>query len=199
MVLLATYSHRQDYCKRSDDMYNHKQYLACHIKKGGNLSMRATKEKTQGFTIIEVVLVLAIAGLIFLVVFLALPALQRGQRDTQRKQDLGRFMSQLVAYQGNNQNALPSSYTANSAFVKNYLTNNQTFNDPSTGSTYSISTPTASPSAPAPSIGELFVYISARCQSANDSGVEGISPANNRVVAVVIHQEQGGLSCQTNQ
>lgn len=31
----------------------------------------------KGFTIIEVVLVLAIAGLIFLMVFLALPALQR--------------------------------------------------------------------------------------------------------------------------
>lgn len=39
----------------------------------------------KGFTIIEVVLVLAIAGLIFLAVFLALPALQRNQRDTQRK------------------------------------------------------------------------------------------------------------------
>jgi prepilin-type N-terminal cleavage/methylation domain-containing protein len=40
------------------------------------------KPKAHGFTIIEVVLVLAIAGLIFLIVFLALPALQRSQRDT---------------------------------------------------------------------------------------------------------------------
>ena len=39
----------------------------------------------NGFTIIEVVLVLAIAGLIFLMVFIALPALQRSQRDTQKK------------------------------------------------------------------------------------------------------------------
>ena len=35
----------------------------------------------QGFTIIEVVLVLAIAGLIFLAIFITLPALQRAQRD----------------------------------------------------------------------------------------------------------------------
>ena len=35
----------------------------------------------KGFTIIEVVLVLAIAGLIFLMVFIALPALQRSQRN----------------------------------------------------------------------------------------------------------------------
>lgn len=40
----------------------------------------------KGFTIIEVVLVLAVAGLIFLMVFIALPALQRSQRDSQRKQ-----------------------------------------------------------------------------------------------------------------
>lgn len=50
----------------------------------------------EGFTIIEVVLVLAIAGLIFLMVFLALPALQRSQRDTQRKNDIGRLKA---AYQ----------------------------------------------------------------------------------------------------
>ena len=43
-----------------------------------------------GFTIIEVALVLAIAGLIFLVVFLALPALQRSQRDTARRQDVAK-------------------------------------------------------------------------------------------------------------
>ena len=39
------------------------------------------KDNKKGFTIIEVVLVLAIAGLIFAMVFIALPALQRSQRD----------------------------------------------------------------------------------------------------------------------
>ena len=41
--------------------------------------------KERGFTIIEVVLVLAIAALIFLMVFVALPALQASQRDSARK------------------------------------------------------------------------------------------------------------------
>lgn len=49
----------------------------------------------QGFTIIEVVLVLAIAGLIFLMVFVAFPALRRNQRDSQRRQDLANFSAQL--------------------------------------------------------------------------------------------------------
>ena len=56
-----------------------------------------TKSK-KGFTIIEVVLVLAIAGLIFLMVFLALPALQRSQRDTQRRDDLARFQTSIANY-----------------------------------------------------------------------------------------------------
>lgn len=47
--------------------------------------MLRKKIQKNGFTIIEVVLVLAVAGLIFLMIFLALPALQRSQRDTQRK------------------------------------------------------------------------------------------------------------------
>lgn len=39
------------------------------------------KKDNQGFTIIEVLIVLAIAGLIMIIVFLAVPALQRNQRN----------------------------------------------------------------------------------------------------------------------
>lgn len=63
----------------------------------------------RGFTIIEVVLVLAIAGLIFMMVFIALPALQRSQRDTQRTNDMSRFMTQLTQYQSNNRGAIPGA------------------------------------------------------------------------------------------
>src|SRR5664279_3939440 len=90
------------------------------------------KNKDKGFTIIEVVLVLAIAGLIFLMVFIALPALQRGQRDTQRKNDLSRLVTAVSNSTGNNRGSLP---TFNAAFIANYLTNNgdDTFADPSAG------------------------------------------------------------------
>lgn len=75
----------------------------------------------EGFTIIEVVLVLAIAGLIFLMVFVALPALQRSQRDTARRNDMSRVDTSLIQYQTNNQDTgngdLPvkSDWTAPSA------------------------------------------------------------------------------------
>jgi prepilin-type N-terminal cleavage/methylation domain-containing protein len=163
------------------------------------------KPKTQGFTIIEVVLVLAIAGLIFLIVFLALPALQRSQRDTQRKQDLSRFMSQLTQYQSNHQGSLPGATAANwnANFVTAYLTNGgQTFNDPSTGVGYSLTVPAALPAvgvapvfATDPNLGSMNVYIGANCNGTNAGGFAG---GNSRDVAVLVKLEQGGFLCQGN-
>ena len=97
----------------------------------------------KGFTIIEVVLVLAIAGLIFLMVFVALPALQRGQRDTQRRDDMGRFISQVMQYQTNNGRKVPGNTTADwndttTGFIAKYLTSGgDTFADPD-GNNYQV-------------------------------------------------------------
>ncbi len=52
---------------------------------------------------------LAIAGLIFLMVFIALPALQRSQRDTQRRDDMSRMMSQISQYSANNNGKIPGT------------------------------------------------------------------------------------------
>jgi prepilin-type N-terminal cleavage/methylation domain-containing protein len=54
------------------------------------------KKRTEGFTIIEVLIVLAIAGLILLIVFLAVPALQRNSRNTQRREDVSRILAAAV-------------------------------------------------------------------------------------------------------
>lgn len=62
----------------------------------------------RGFTIIEVVLVLAIAGLIFLMIFLGLPALQRSQRNTARKQDYSTIASAIQTYKANNKGEFPT-------------------------------------------------------------------------------------------
>lgn len=71
--------------------------------------MNTTVNKTKGFTIIEVVLVLAIAGLIFLMVFIALPALQRNQRDTARKNDVNTVASAVTSYVSNNRGEFPDT------------------------------------------------------------------------------------------
>ncbi len=96
----------------------------------------------RGFTIIEVVLVLAIAGLIFLMVFVALPSMQRSQRDTQRREDMARFMTAIQNYQANNSNKLPDLSTEATSFMNNYLKQDAgEFVDPS-GNDYVISVTT---------------------------------------------------------
>ncbi len=67
------------------------------------------RDYNEGFTIVEVALVLAIAGLIFLMVFVALPAIQRTQRDAERRDDLGALLTAIQKYQNNNRGALPTT------------------------------------------------------------------------------------------
>lgn len=64
--------------------------------------------KKSGFSIIEVALVLGIAGLIFIMAFIALPSLQASQRDADRKARVMEFISDVKTYQTNNsRGALP--------------------------------------------------------------------------------------------
>lgn len=85
-----------------------------------------TKNNKKGFTIIEVVLVLAIAGLIFLMVFIALPALQRSQRNTRRRQDMARILTAFNDYQANNNGKMPQADSAGkkelAMLVNRYIT-----------------------------------------------------------------------------
>jgi prepilin-type N-terminal cleavage/methylation domain-containing protein len=66
------------------------------------------KSDNKGFTIIEVMIVLAIAGLILLIVFLAVPALQRNSRNTQRKSDVGRVGSAATSIISNGSGGMAS-------------------------------------------------------------------------------------------
>jgi type II secretory pathway pseudopilin PulG len=80
-----------------------------------------------------VVLVLAIAGLIFLMVFIALPALQRSQRNTQREDDLARFITASNDYQTNNNGKTPfesgNDWSKLVKFTKKYIDDKCTFNE----------------------------------------------------------------------
>ncbi len=69
------------------------------------------QNKQSGFTIIEVLIVLAIAGLIMLIVFLAVPALQRNSRNTQRKNDISAILGSVTEYANNNAGGFPATGT----------------------------------------------------------------------------------------
>ncbi len=71
------------------------------------------KSNKDGFTIIEVMIVLAIAALILLIVFLAVPALQRTSRNTQRKNDAAAISAALANFLTDNNGTLPVSLGLN--------------------------------------------------------------------------------------
>ena len=65
------------------------------------------RKENEGFTIIEVLIVLAIAGLIILIVFLAVPALQRNSRNTGRRNDVSTYLGAVNEFIANNNGRLP--------------------------------------------------------------------------------------------
>ncbi|MCY4088544.1 MAG: type II secretion system protein [Candidatus Saccharibacteria bacterium] len=73
------------------------------------LADRKQKSNQRGFTIVEVMIVLAIAGLILAVVFIAVPALQRNQRNGARQNDVAYIKAQLNQLVANNGNRLPQA------------------------------------------------------------------------------------------
>jgi prepilin-type N-terminal cleavage/methylation domain-containing protein len=146
-----------------------------------------TQQKTKGFTIIEVVLVLAIAGLIFLMVFTALPALQRSQRDTARKQDLSTVSTAVTNYLSNNRSVFPST-----ASLASYVTN-------VSSNTTSISVAQAGQSPANPTDGQIIVTQKTTCGSSGTSG-ETLNTGTTRQFTTVTLLESGNNAyyCQDN-
>jgi prepilin-type N-terminal cleavage/methylation domain-containing protein len=75
--------------------------------------MLSLKNNKKGFTIIEVLIVLAIAGIIMVIVFLAVPSLQRNSRNTGRKSDIGRIGAAVNDWVSNNNGAIFVAGTGN--------------------------------------------------------------------------------------
>ncbi len=155
--------------------------------------MKKGDSKKNGFTIIEVALVLAIAGLIFLMVFIALPQLQRSQRDSRRRDDILVFLETVKKYQTNNRGALPTDWDE---FKAGYL--GDSFMDPD-GEVYQLranscedkdNNETCDYDAPQYVDYNLYVFEKATC-----SGEEAVPTSNPRNIAVVYKLEGAGIYC----
>lgn len=130
-----------------------------------------TRKQQQGFTIIEVVLVLAIAALIFLMIFVALPALQASQRDTARKNDASIVSSGVTKYVSAKRTPVTSS-TANSdlqAYVEDL-------------DQYDVTNVVIGAIGATPTANQVLVVPSAQC----DGDVAATSNGNARKAAVVL-------------
>lgn len=120
--------------------------------------------KSKGFTIIEVLIVLAIAGLIMLIVFLAVPALQRNSRNTQYKNQVSSYLGAVNEWMNNNNGQVPVLATDVTAI------NDLSADGP-------IAEPTGVPLTGAQAlpvaIGTMQLVTEARCDGANIGDTEG--------------------------
>ena len=79
----------------------------------------------KAFTIVEVVMVLAVFGLIIVMVFVAFPALRNSQRRVQRQDDLGRIAALATSYRSMHGNSSPfQNADTTKQFVSEYLDQN---------------------------------------------------------------------------
>jgi prepilin-type N-terminal cleavage/methylation domain-containing protein len=158
------------------------------------------KKRNEGFTIIEVLIVLAIAGLILLIVFLAVPALQRNARNTSRKDDVAAVLAAINEYTDNNAGTLPtfanwssptltlckatgcSGTDAQAQAKLGYYTNTATA--PTSGEVTIYSAYTAPPTTPAD---EMIIEEGATCTSATAAAA-----GSSRAVAAVYGIEASG-------
>lgn len=172
-------------------------------------SMNATQQQQKGFTIIEVVLVLAIAGLIFLMIFIAWPALQRNQRDTAKKNDVAVVATALGTWKSNKRGSLPANTTEFSNFISQYVSSLSQYS-PDTDVTYVTTAAPASATAITPtngtetpgsvmSIDKVWVWKGAKC-STDGSGNTAVIKGSSRQVAIFAVIEsgppQGTVYCQ---
>ena len=71
--------------------------------------MKKNINSKDGFTIIEVLIVLAIAGLIMAVVLLAVPGLQRSQANTAARTDASHIATAVTSWSANNNGSIPTN------------------------------------------------------------------------------------------
>ncbi|MDO8591957.1 MAG: type II secretion system protein [bacterium] len=166
-----------------------------------------SKRSLGGFTIIEILIVLAIAGLILTMVFIAVPQLQRNTRDNQRQNIASRLSSELNAFSSNNQGAFPFSgvpgatagtlcnnqaVTAQNCgdWFSRYINGNVNIKDPKTGSPVNIYY-TASVGPFTWTAGSVFISVGNKCNGevAQSGGGGG---ANSKQYALLITLERTG-------
>ncbi len=146
----------------------------------------------RGFTIIEVLIVLAIAGLILVVVLVAVPQLYRNQRDTARRDVLARVSTELLAFASNNNGVMPFAAAAPgniTQFTTFYITGKVDAKNPSTGNPYTIE---YAPNDTAdPTVDQILVHRGATCSGERSTGSTNLPTARSFAIRL---QLEGGTT-----
>lgn len=159
--------------------------------------LKQLKKRMDGFTIIEVMIVLAIAGLILLIIFLAVPALQRNSRNTQRKNDVSAILGGMTEFANNNSGALPDSWATTGAGSPGWMKSGASQATQVKMGYYTaaqVQWPTTRPTAQVTTSGttvaNVYVYDYAKCDTTANGNLAptsgtGSATATARSIAIV--------------
>lgn len=163
--------------------------------------MNKLSDKKKGFTIIEVVVVLAIAGLIFGIVFWALPNLQKSNRDSSRRTVASNVLANLDQYASNNNGQYPAEGTEFETFLTQFFTDG--IADPLAGDYGSAEAPIDYHGGGSESVDDgdgdtyrMLYGTSARCETGVVGSME--DGVGSRAVAIAVELEQGIGYCVDN-
>lgn len=158
--------------------------------------LKQLQKRSEGFTIIEVLIVLAIAGLIMVVVFLAVPALQRSGRNNALNSDANSVLTGIGNFSTNNGGTLPSaaadiSLSGGTVTIGASTTNQETVK---VGNGVAAVTLNGTTLKKTDAIGSIQVVTgtTAVCNSTG-SGLSGTGSPRSYVVLYVAENGNGGI------
>ena len=154
--------------------------------------------RSAGFTIIEVLIVLAVAGLILVIIFGAIPTLSRSSRNNQRRQDVSNILQAVSHYELNNSAIYPSPPTISASALLQYT--HLTYYDPS--SSVSVNTLAAGASSPAPTsdVNKVDIYNYQKCSTSDPRYVSNSQGADySDIVALYALETASGSVVQCQQ
>ena len=164
------------------------------------------KKINEGFTIVETLIVLAIAALIITIVLIAVPDLQRSARNTDILHDAQNVAAAVQSYESNNQGALPGvnanpqpgptitiqgpGGTGVAATAKVQASDKVYFANYSSGLAIAYKSPGTSAGISGSTLGpgQILVVYDAECGTAGNTNT---LTSNNRAVAVLYPIESG--------
>lgn len=132
----------------------------------------------NGFTVVELLIVLAIAGVILMLVIMAFPALARNDRNTRRKQDVAAILEAVSRWELTNSANYPVTGTDNFLqYSKLHFYDIGSVNA-------AIRTPGAGSIGANTALDTVRVYNRAACDPASSGGATGAGAGYNDVVAL---------------
>lgn len=157
---------------------------------------------SAGFTIIETLIVLAIAGLILLIVFLAIPSLQRNSRNNQRKQEVEKILQAVSSFELNHSGQFPGPCGSGTDPLCNASNGplehtELNFYDQNASGNVVIEPQDAKVTVSNPNdVNKLVIYNHQKCSNASDGSATWQGAGYNDVVALYALETSSGTAQQ---